>query len=406
MLIAGGVYGFSATRAKTYRAQGQLNVIPGQSSTDQAPVGQETTLFLANTYAQVGLTRPVIADAASRSHLGISEETAAKRLSVTASTQVGFVNVSSTGPSPDQATALARGEIEALTATIAAQQSSAVQASLAPVQQQIAAVANQLASLPSGSPAQAAVASQYQALVQSATAKQLAQSNQLNVVSPARADTAPVSPNPKRDALLAFVTALVLNAELAVGIELLSDRFSGEDLDEEISRVTGLPVLAHVPRAEGPNTLEAFRTLRTNLLFMDTTKELHSIAIVSPEPGTGKSFTSINLASSIAELGMPVALVDGDLRRPALNSRLGVAATPGLTEVLHGLEPAKALHRVGSRSDLVALPAGAQTSDPAGLLGNQLRPRLLAASGMPNVKIIDTPAESLFPDASGHSRAL
>ena len=399
VLIAGGVYGFSATRAKTYRAQGQLNVVPGQPANDSSPVSQDTTVFLTNTYTQLGQTRPVVTDAVHRSGLHISEETAVRRLSVTASNQVGFINVAATGPTPDQATALARGEIDALTATVTAQQSSSLQRSLAPVQQQIATVGAQLATLPPGSATQAAVASEYQALVQSATTKQLAQTNQINVVSPARADSAPVSPNPARDALLAFVTALVLNAELAVGLELLSDRFPGEELDEEIRRVTGLPVLAHVPRAEGPNTLEAFRTLRTNLLFMETEKELHSVAVVSPEPGTGKSFTSINLATAIAELGMPVVLVDADLRRPAVDTRLGVPASPGLTDVLRGLDPSKAMHRVGGRSGLLAMPAGGQTPDPAGLLGKRLRQRLLAAPGTPNIKIVDTPAESLFPDA-------
>ncbi|HWC39540.1 MAG TPA: hypothetical protein VG476_13470, partial [Acidimicrobiales bacterium] len=241
------VYFVTDSQARTYRADAQLNVTAGKSSTDQQPPGADLTLFLASTYAQLGQTRPVIADAVARSGLHISEETAAKRLSVTASSQVGAVNIAATGPNPTEATALARGESEALTATVGAEQAASLQASLAPVQAQIAQVGNELASLPPGSPNQTAVADQYQALIQSATSRQLAPVNELTVVSPARAESAPISPNPKRDALLGFVTALVVTSELAVGLELLSDRFSGEDLDEEIRRVTNLPVLAHVP---------------------------------------------------------------------------------------------------------------------------------------------------------------
>src|SRR5205814_2554607 len=133
--------------------------------------------------------------------------------------------------------------------------------------------------------------------------------NQLNVISPARAGSSPISPTPLRDALLALLTAVVVTSELSVGIELLGDRFANDDQEEEVSRVTGLPILANVPRAGGPEVIEAFRTLRTNLLFMESGEQVKTIAVVSHESGSGKSFTSINLAMSIAELGIPTALV-------------------------------------------------------------------------------------------------
>src|SRR5437879_12965468 len=90
LLIAGGVYGYTSTRAKTYRAQAELNAIPGQTPSSQT-VSQSDTVFLASTYAQLGTTRPIITDAVNRSHLPIDESTAAGRLTVTTSTQVRFV---------------------------------------------------------------------------------------------------------------------------------------------------------------------------------------------------------------------------------------------------------------------------------------------------------------------------
>jgi capsular exopolysaccharide synthesis family protein len=398
LLIAGGVYGYTSTRAKTYRAQAELNAIPGQTSSSQT-VSQTDTVFLASTYAQLGTTRPIITDAVNRSHLPIDESTAAGRLTVTASTQVGFITVAATGPTTADATALAQGEVQALTAAVATQQTAATNAALAPVQQQITQLGKQLATLPSGSPAQAALQSEYQALIQSAATRQLAQANQLNVISPARADSSPVSPTPIRDALLAFVTALVVTAELAVGIELLGDRFSHDDLEEEITRVTGLPILASVPRAGGPDVVEAFRTLRTNLLFMDSGEEVRTIAVVSHEPGSGKSFTSINLATSIAELGIPTALVDGDMRRPAINGRLGLPRSPGLSDVLHAGGASNAMHQNGSDPNLWVIPAGGTPADPAGMLGRQLGPRVFSALPRPHIFILDTPAQAVFPDA-------
>jgi capsular exopolysaccharide synthesis family protein len=399
VLVAAVVYFVSDSQARTYRAQAQLNVIPGQPPSITQPVGGDVTTFLASTYAQLGQTRPVIQDATARARLRIDEQTAADRLNVSASSQVGFISISATGPSPADATALAAGEAQALSNAVTVQQNALVQTSLAPVQAQITAVGNELAAAPSGSPQQSALADQYQALVQSAANRQLATKDQLTIVSPARADSGPISPTPKRDALLGFVTALVVFSELAVGIELLSDRFSREDLDEDIRRVTGLPVLARVPGTDRVDAVEAFRTLRTNLLFMDTGQKLRTVAVVSTEPGAGKSFTSINLAGCMAELGTPAALVDADLRRPTIDERLGLPRRPGLSEVLHGHDPTTAVHRVGAGSNLMVLTAGAPVSDPAGLLGSLGR-RVFSGLSDAQLIVVDTPAEAPFPDAA------
>ena len=399
VLVAVAVFLVSNSQGRTYRAQAQLNVTPGQPPNIQQPVGGDVTLFLASTYAQLGQTRPVIEDAVARSRLHISEQTAADRLNVTASSQVGFITVTATGPSPADATSLAAGEAQALSNAVTLQQNAEVQASLAPVQQQITAVGNELAAAPPGSAQQSALADQYQALVQSAANRQLATKDSLTIVSPARADSGPISPNPKRDALLGFVTALVVVSEVAVGIELLSDRFSGDDLDEDIMRVTGLPVLARVPGTDRGDAVEAFRTLRTNILFMDTGQKLRTVAVVSTEPGAGKSFTSINLAGCMAELGTPAALVDADLRRPTIDERLGLPRRPGLSEVLHGVDPRTAVHRVGASSNFMVLTAGAPVPDPAGLLGSLGR-QVFSGLSEAQLIVVDTPAEAPFPDAA------
>ena len=60
------------------------------------------------------------------------------------------------------------------------------------------------------------------------------------------------------------------------------------------------------------NTDEAFRTLRTNLMYID---DLKVITISSSSPNEGKTVTAFNLAYQFAKLGKRVVLVDADMRR-------------------------------------------------------------------------------------------
>jgi capsular exopolysaccharide synthesis family protein len=79
---------------------------------------------------------------------------------------------------------------------------------------------------------------------------------------------------------------------------------------------------------------EAYRGLRTNLLFSRKDERLNSVAIVSAGAGEGKTTTVINLATVFAHAGQRILLVDSDLRRPMLNKLLKLNHSPGLTNYL------------------------------------------------------------------------
>jgi polysaccharide biosynthesis transport protein len=79
---------------------------------------------------------------------------------------------------------------------------------------------------------------------------------------------------------------------------------------------------------------EAFRTVRTNLLFSQSLQSLRSIVVTSPAPGEGKTTTAANLAVTFAQQGLRVLLVDCDLRRPGVHSLFGLRREPGLSDVL------------------------------------------------------------------------
>ena len=83
---------------------------------------------------------------------------------------------------------------------------------------------------------------------------------------------------------------------------------------------------------------ETFRTLRTNLQFMNSQKDLKTILITSTMPGEGKSWISSNLAVTFAQAGKKVILVDADMRKGRLATMFSVNSTPGLSNYLSGVD--------------------------------------------------------------------
>ena len=79
---------------------------------------------------------------------------------------------------------------------------------------------------------------------------------------------------------------------------------------------------------------ETFRTLRTNIQFMNVNKRLKSILITSTLPGEGKSWVASNLAVTFAQAGKQVILIDADMRKARQYSILGVSPRPGLANYL------------------------------------------------------------------------
>jgi len=402
LLISVAVVGVMETEHKTYQAVAQISVTPAASAQGNPSTSQADATFLASTYAQLATTRPVAAAAAAGSKLGISEPTAASRLTVTASTSVGFITATATGPTPSAAVALDGSLVASLLNTVSNQQAVTLKSQLAPVEARIATVQNELSktSAVSDPSLSAALSSEYGALLQAATQRQLQPADQLTVVSSPAASPGPIAPKPTREGALAFVTALVLAAEGSVAIEIMSDRFPQANLDEEIMRVTGVPVLAHVPDGEGADMVEAFRTLRTNMMFMTQAEEVRTLAIVSLAPETGKSFVAVHLALAMAELGVAAALVDGDMRRPVLHQYAGIGRSPGLAEVLGGKDLSDSSVVYPGQENLLIIPAGTAIADPAGALSRRLQQRVLAHLGQARLVVLDTPAESVFPDAA------
>jgi len=308
------------------------------------------------------------------------------------------VHVSGDGSSPRRAEQLAAALADALSTTVHDRQQAVRKEQVDAAAAETSDLERQLALSAPDSGSRAALLARYTELVRATTEARLAPFDRVDVVSPARAATEPVSPTPARDALLTFLVSLLAFSLLAVVVEILSDRFSTEHPAEEVARVTGLPVLAEIPRAGGAEVIEGFRTLRTGLMFMSTSERLRTLAIVSVDPGAGKTFTALNLAREAAALDVPVVVIDGDLRRPIIHDRLGLPRSPGLSEALAGTaEDATIGHPV--QGSLRVVPAGAPVADPAGLFGGRAFRQALDGMTWAELVIVDTPAGGLFADA-------
>lgn len=168
----------------------------------------------------------------------------------------------------------------------------------------------------------------------------------------------PISPQPIRNTALGLLIGLTLGVILAFVRDALDRRLR---TSQEIERHTGLPVIGHVSdealgRRIVPNNgraalsqpeLEAFRILRMNLEFLDVDHPLRLIAVTSSLPEEGKTTVATSLAYTSALTGKRTVLVECDLRRPTLASRLGVASGPGLSESLaSGADPVDVMQTV------------------------------------------------------------
>jgi Mrp family chromosome partitioning ATPase/capsular polysaccharide biosynthesis protein len=161
--------------------------------------------------------------------------------------------------------------------------------------------------------------------------------------NPAQPPTSPSSPKPVRNALFAFLLSLVGAIALAYGLERFNRRLRNP---EELENAYEVPLLAVLPHADDPAPIldgssllsgdfrEPFRVLRTNVELASVDAPPRTIVVSSAMPGEGKSTVVRNLALAFHEAGKRVAVVDLDLRHPALAAVFGVAIGPGMTDVL------------------------------------------------------------------------
>lgn len=147
------------------------------------------------------------------------------------------------------------------------------------------------------------------------------------------------------------------------------------------------------------SVVEAYKMIRTNMMFVLSDSENKRVVISSALPNEGKTITAINLAIAFSQTGKKVLLIDADLRRPTVYQRLKINNNKGLSSILVGFcSLREAVRNISPNFDV--LTSGAIPPNPSELLGgNNMSLLLDGLKDYYDYIIIDTPPINMVSDA-------
>jgi len=270
---------------------------------------------------------------------------------------------------------------------------------------------------------------------QEARIDEAVEAGQVEIVDWAMAPGAPVGAGSKRRLLFALLVGLMIGGGGALVLDRLNTALVRR---EDAEAALHAPVIAIIPRmgeplrpvsrmerlrarllprfprraAGAPGTQlatvkdlhsagsQAYRKLRTHLIFSHGGEPPRALLVTSPSASEGKTTVAANLATTFAQQGLRVVLVDADLRRPRMHGVFTLSRTPGLNEVLHGEAGLDEALRPTSVEGLWVLPAGRLVAHVSELLGGAAMGRLLRElHARCDVVVIDTPPVLAAADA-------
>lgn len=368
--LAAGIVSFALP--PVYEAQAVLLVRPTQPLGSSDPtVAALTSDQISGTYASLMTERPLLESVSADLGLRIRPQDLAKKIKVTPepNTTILDVNVQDTDP------ALARDIANRLVADFIVQ---------VKLMQQLE---TQLPNARTG--------------------------DNLIVVSPATLPDKPVSPKIPLNVAIGFAAGLLV----ALGIAFLQDYLDQSiKTDEDLTRRLGLISIGHIaftPAGKGTRAelvslngqspaSEAYKALRTSLLFSTIDQELKTIVVTSPAPEEGKSRTAANLAIVLGEAGHKTVLVDADFRRPSLHKIFGRIRNVGLSNlILQDVAENEAITAVERVPNLWLITSGPIPPNPSELLGSGRVKELMARlKGAFSYVILDTPPVNAVTDAA------
>jgi len=263
----------------------------------------------------------------------------------------------------------------------------------------------------------------------------------IRIVDKALVPQSPISPNIKKNLIMALLLGMFLGLGLAFGVEFMDTSIKSP---EDVEKLAGLPSLGIVPTfamdgsqknlyldyytyspqnkqlknpiKEGekapielinhyyPNLAvsEAYRTIRTSILFSHTDRDACKVmTFTSAFPQEGKSTTTSNMAVSFAQLGDKILVIDGDMRRPRLHRIFKQRNVQGLSTLLTSRTQLKDTIQKTFVDNLWLLSSGPIPPNPAELL-NSSRMRQLVEQLKENFNtiLIDSPPMLFVSDAA------
>ena len=232
----------------------------------------------------------------------------------------------------------------------------------------------------------------------------------------------PISPKPLRNTGLGLLLGLLLGMGLVFLLDQLDDDLKGKDEVEAASG--GLPVLGLIPQVdhwkdrtvalisdttrEERIAAEAYRALRTSVLFIGLDRQMRSIQVTSSLQGEGKSTTTANLAVTLAQAGNRVIAMCCDLRRPRLHEFFGLSNEKGFTSAVLGLDPLQdVIQEVPGIPNLKLVASGPVPTNPSELLLSERAANIITVlQSSCDVLLVDCPPVLPVTDAVAMSQRV
>ena len=340
-------------------------------------------------------------------------------------------------------------KLDTLISTTQAELLSAVRSNIDAVDARLTALndlrsrnANQLQKLPSVQAVEARLlqrvetarkmADQLREEFQRARISEAVEVGQVEIVDFAMVPNFPIGRSSLFRVLTGLLIGLIVGGGAAVMLERLNTTVRRRDDIESLLRIPGLAVIPQMAgmgklgvlgrgfrlpgqrirreRAKGEALVtlsefgsisaEAFRTLRTNLIFSQSIQTLRTMVVTSPSPQDGKTTTSANLAVTFAQQGMRVLLIDCDMRKARLHNMFQVAREPGFSQLLARQATVKEVTRETGVENLFLIPAGVLPANPSELVGSAIaRTTIESLAKEYDIVIIDTPPVHVAAEA-------
>lgn len=210
------------------------------------------------------------------------------------------------------------------------------------------------------------------------------QLSNIRVVQYAEIPTIPVGPKRIKGIIMTGILGLIMGCGLVYVLDYLDNTIRSE---EDIEKYIKLPYLGHIPAikdksrdeyerrivtSSSPESslAEAFKNIRTGIVFSAPPEILKSILVTSTIPSEGKTLVSTNLAATIALDGNKVLLIDSDMRRPTIHNTFKLENTTGLSNYLTGNVSLDLVINKTFIENLQFISAGPTPPNPSGLLGS------------------------------------
>ncbi len=236
----------------------------------------------------------------------------------------------------------------------------------------------------------------------------------IRVVDRATTPDNPVKPRKMRDLVLAFIIGIMGGGALSFFVEALDQSVK---TPEDIKSRVKLPCLGTIAVPSGeeaksarnelitldkPRSVisEAYRGLRTSIMFASVEHARKTIIVTSSSPQEGKTTVAINLAIAMAQSGERTVLLDADMRRPRIEGVFDLNAEHGLSDILAGSDTLKTAIHSTEIKNLDIIACGSIPPNPSELLGSKKIEEFLGQLGERYDRvIIDPPPVMAVTDA-------